>query len=488
MAAKEIFINVAPGETRIAVRTNNRLSTLELERGASLSILGNIYLGRVQKVAHGIQAAFVDIGVAQSGILALPEARLEKDVSDSGNDQIKDYLNEGDIVCVQVLRDSIADKGAKLTTHINLPGRYLVLEPKGDSVLVSRRIEDKEGKRLQEFVENHCVDDHGYIVRTAASNASEDQILSDAKHLQQQWNNIHRDCESKSSLSCVFTSLSPSLRIIRDAADSSISKIVIDDSNALNEIKKFCEDVIPNIVDQITLYNDTQPLFEAHAIEEEIDAALASRLKLPSGARISIEETAALTAIDVDTASASRSGRQEDVAFECNAAATDEIVRQIRLQNIGGHVVIDFVPMRKRDNQDRLLSSLRGKFQDDSCQVFVGGYTRLGKVELIRQRQRASLSELLLAGHTNADLFQRPKSTETISFEALRRLTQELKANPGKSVELTASSSVIAMLQNGVAKQGLIQFNEILGGPLVMTEQEGLTDGDYQISARYGKA
>jgi ribonuclease G len=486
VSSKEIFISVTPGETRIALRDNNRLCALDIERDPTLSAVGNIYIGRAQKIVQGIQAAFINIGMAQSGFLALPEIKSEFMSSKDKKDRIEDYINEGDAVCVQVLRDAIADKGPKITTHIKLVGRYVVMALNDNRIHVSRRIDDADGKRLQKLVEKNCAGNEGYIIRTAAAAASDELILCDIKALQDLWQGIQEKFNSTSAPSKIHTDLSPSLRMIQDTVDRGLSKIIIDDPQTFQEINKFCKERYQSLVNSLELYSETLPLFETNNIEEEIETALAPQVNLASGPRIFIEETAALTAVDVDTASASRSGRPEDVALECNVAAATAIVHQLKLRNIGGYIVIDFVPMRRKQNEERVLAVLRKQFHDDPCPTFIGGYTRLGKVELNRQRQRQSLAELLLTDTAKAEFVQRPKSSTTIAFEVLRRVQQGLKTNPGKTFELKAASSVIAILQSGVAKKGLNQLNEILGGPLVMTKQDTVSDYHYEVLAHHG--
>ena len=483
---RELFINAAPGETRIALRENGRLCAFEIERDYSLSILGNIYLGRVEKIVSGIQAAFIDIGTTRSGFLALPETRPANSDVSSTKDRLEDYINEGDTVCVQVLRDAISDKGPKLTTHIKLPGCFLVLMLNNDQILASRRIRKGDSERLQEVIESSRETSEGYIIRTAAEGATEDDIIRDMKRLREQWINIQEKCKKENPPSSIFNELPPIFRNIRDGVGNRIARIVVDDPQKLKEIKNFCEEGAPDSFEKIELHTESTPIFEANDIEEEIEIALASQITLVTGARIHIEQTAALTAIDIDSASASQTGGHEKVALDVNLAAAREIFHQLRLRNIGGHIIIDFLPMRNRQNKEQLLSLLRKEFQEDPCPVFIAGFTRLGKVELSRQRQRESWANLLLVNTSEADLLQRPKSTATIAFEVLRCVQREFKANPGKSFELKAAPSVIAMLQKGVAKKGLDQLTESLGGPIMMTAQEGLVESGYEVVAYHG--
>jgi ribonuclease G len=449
---KKLYISVSPGETRTALRNGDQLYALELERHAAPSIIGNIYLGRVQNVTNGLQAAFVDIGCDRPAFLALPEAR-PANLSPEKSDRIGDYLKEGDDVIVQILRDSIAEKGPKLTSHINLPGRFVVFLP----------------------------GDEGFIIGTAAESASDEQILQEIATLKEHWGHIEKSIKDRKPPFCLLKDEPAMIKLIRNHADHRLSEIIIDDPVKCSEVRTYCEMNFPQLIDSISLHTKHASLFDYHGIEDEIEAALSATIELTNGATLTIEETAALTAIDIDMAKHSSSGRFEDNAFEANTSAIEEIVRQIRLRKIGGHIVIDVIPMKKPANRDRLLSTLRSLFQDDPVRTFIAGYTRLGKIEFSRERKQKSLSELLLAGITTRDPIQRPKSSTAIAFEALRRVLQELKANPGESFELQAHPSIVASLQSGVAEQGLQEFNDMNGEPLTLIKRPDFFIDQFEV-------
>ncbi len=477
---KKLYISVSPGETRTALRNGDQLYALELERHATPSIIGNIYLGRVQNVTNGLQAAFVDIGCDRPAFLALPEAR-PANLSPEKSDRIGDYLKEGDDVVVQILRDSIAEKGPKLTSRINLPGRFVVFLPGDDRVYLSRQLNDDDSKRLQSLIEAHTNKDEGFIIRTAAASASDEQILQEIATLKEHWGHIEKSIKDRKPPFCLLKDEPAMIKLIRNHADHRLSEIIIDDPVKCSEVRTYCEMNFPQLIDSISLHTKHASLFDYHGIEDEIEAALSATIELTNGATLTIEETAALTAIDIDTAKHSSSGHFEDNAFEANTSAIEEIVRQIRLRKIGGHIVIDVIPMKKPANRDRLLSTLRSLFQDDPVRTFIAGYTRLGKIEFSRERKQKSLSELLLAGITTRDPIQRPKSSTAIAFEALRRVLHELKANPGESFELQAHPSIVASLQSGVAEQGLQEFNDMNGEPLTLIKRPDFFIDQFEV-------
>ncbi|MEQ8193736.1 MAG: Rne/Rng family ribonuclease [Rhodospirillales bacterium] len=484
----ELFVNAGPGETRIAWRESGRLSELAVDRGeGGRSILGNVYLGRVAKVMGGLQAAFVDIGRPRDGFLALPEARpVESDLN--GKDgRIGDYLKEGDAVLVQVLRDEIEEKGAKLTTRITVPGVFLVLTAGGSDIHLSRHIDDdQEAVRLRGIIEANRRETEGFIVRTAAVGARDEDIEREMISLRERRTGMDTEAEGKAPPLCVYREPLPVHRCIRMAAGRTLARIVIDDRSVYNGARKYCEREAPFLVDKIEFYQAAQPIFEAYGIEDEIETALAPRIDLASGGRIHIGHTAALTAIDIDTGGAGGRGGQEETNVTVNLEAAVEIARQMRLRNIGGYILIDFVPMKRRENKEKVLSVLRDHLARESCPSFVAGFTKLGKVELTRRRRHESMANVLLEGESRADSYQREKSIETVAFEALRVVMREDRANSGKGLELQAGGALVDMLRHGRAKPGLDQANETLGYPLKISVRGDWPDRRYEVMSREG--
>ncbi len=455
----EILIDAQPGETRIALIEGGRLAEVEVARGHALSAVGDIYLGRAEAVLPALDAAFIDIGLERPGFLALPEARPYGE--DGGNDGIGDYVGEGDKVLVQVQRDPFQDKGAKLTTHITLPGAVLVMTPGRAGIGLSRRIAGEAARgRVRARIQELAGD--GFIARTAAAEADEDVIGRDLAALRDAWAEIDAKRSRAKAPARLHAELDPVLRWLRDTGAP--ERIVIDDQGTLARARTYTERLRPELADRLHHHSGSGPLFEAHGIEEQIDAALDPFVALPGGGAIIIEETRALTAIDVDTGAGGSRGGREGAALRTNIEATGEIARQVRLRNIAGLLVVDFVSMRRRPHGGRVLDALRQALALDPCSPQVSGFTRLGLVEMTRRRSRPSLARVLCGRDSVAPL----KSALTVAFDVLRCVGREARARPGAALGVTAAAVVIQALQ-GAAGDALAAAELRLGRPLGLT-------------------
>ena len=455
----EILIDAQPGETRIALIEDGRLAEVEVARRHAHSAVGDIYLGRADAVLPALDAAFMDIGLERPGFLALPEARPHG--AEGGNDGIGDYVGEGDKVLVQVQRDPFQDKGAKLTTHITLPGAVLVMTPGRPGIGVSRRIAgEAEHGRVRARLEDLAGD--GFIARTAAAEASMEAIGRDLAALRDTWAEIVTKRASAKAPARLHGELDPVLRWLRDAGVP--ERIVIDDQGALARARAYVERLRPELANRLYRHSGSGPLFEAHGIEEQIDAALDPTVALPGGGAIIIEETRALTAIDVDTGAGGSRGGRKGAALSTNVEATLEIARQVRLRNLAGLLVVDFVSMRRRPHQSRVLDALRQALAPDPCSPQVSGFTRLGLVEMTRRRGRPSLAQVLCGRDSVVPL----KSALTVAFDVLRAVGREARAMPGAALGVTAAPDVIEALE-GAAGDALAALELRLGRPLGLT-------------------
>ncbi|MAF94275.1 MAG: Rne/Rng family ribonuclease [Rhodospirillaceae bacterium] len=457
MTVDSVLISRGPGETRVALLSDGRLKELLVYREGAPGVAGNIYLGRVEAVNKGIEAAFVDIGLGRSGFLALPEARPASAEGGPG-DHIADYVNEGDAVLVQVLRDPAGDKGAKLTTQVNLAGVNLVFRPGHPGVSISRRIEDEgERGRLTAVVEALAPEGDGFIVRTAASGAAEDALETEARALARRWKDIRLRRANAKAPSALSEEPGPALRALRDHGPG-IERIVADDSEALNEVREYCAAELPALAAAVEAHQGKQALFEAFGVEEQIDDALSPAVALPGGGSLIISQTPALCAIDVNTGGAD-GGSKEQTALSVDLEATAEAARQIRLRNISGLIVVDFVPVRGPGHKAEVLAALRAAVAADSLSPHVVGYTAMGLVEMTRRRHGPSLREILCLPF--GDRAGPSKSPLTVALAALRGVLGE---GQGTSVPLTlrASPAVIGALR-GPAKAALKEAERRLG-------------------------
>ena len=465
MTVDSVLISRGPGETRVALLSDGRLVELLVAREGEISVAGNVYLGRVEAVNKGIEAAFVDIGLGRSGFLALPEARPAGAEGGPGG-HIGDYVNEGDAVLVQVLRDPAGDKGAKLTTRVNLAGVNLVFRPGHPGVSISRRIEDEgERGRLTAAVEALAPEGDGFIVRTAASGAAEDALETEARALARRWKDIRLRRANVRAPSALSTEPGPALRALRDHGPG-IERIVADDSEALNEVREYCAAELPALAAVVEAHRGgqgggqggKQSLFEAFGVEEQIDEALSPAVALPGGGSLIISQTPALCAIDVNTGGAD-GGSKEQTALSVDLEAAAEAARQIRLRNISGLIVVDFVPVRGPGPRAEVLGAFRAAVAADPLGPHVVGYTAMGLVEMTRRRHGPSLQEILCLPF--GDRAGPSKSPLTVALAALRGVLRE---GQGASVPLTlrASPPVIGALR-GPAKAALKEAEQRLG-------------------------
>ena len=446
MAAERIYINRAPGETRIAIIENDRLSDLIISRDGKESLVGNIYQGRVTAVLDGLQAAFVEIGEERAGFLSVADLRPLGD--QQRDDRIANYIAEGDAILVQVLRDPEEDKGAKLTGRVTLTGRDMIFAPGKSGITLSRKITgDDERQRLNDIMAKVIQEgtEGAFVLRTVAGEAEHEDLEDGVKRILERWCEIQKRQEKATPPECVEKELSPPFAILRDFGGTDLESIICDEAGLLGELKKFAGDEMPDLEEAITAPEEKGALFATLGVEELVDAALNPVVVLPAGGSIIISETPALTAIDVNTGSASNGGR-EQTALMTNEEAAVEIAHQIRLRNLSGLLVVDFVSMRRRENQDAVYRKLRRSVGDDPLRPHVVGFTKLGLLEMTRRRKGPSLSEII-----SGNIAIARKSPETVGLEALRGVLAEAQANPAAGYKIEAAPDVISVLKGALA-------------------------------------
>ena len=474
MAVKEVLINVGPGETRVALLEDGRLSELHYERAptdddAGLaerrsceSRLGDIMLGRVQRVLPGVQAAFVDIGLPRAGFLSARDARRRNPCNptpcagEAGADEarcetppINTLVHEGETLLVQIIKDPIGDKGARLTTSVTLPGRLLVLVPQTPVVAMSRRITDCAAReRLtalvsdlnQKALECHGIEG-GFIVRSAAVEATCEELAEDAERLWAKWRAIEEMQGEARPPMTLHRDAGPIARTLRDHVDRDTTRILIDETAAFNAAVCIAREILPQLADRIGFFNGPQPLFEAYGIEAEIDTLLSARVPLASGGWITVETTEALTAIDVNSGRLS-AGCLEDTGFQTNLAAAVEIGRQLRLREIGGLIVVDFIHMESPDNIRAVEAALEQALTCDRTPVAIGPMSPFGLVEITRKRVREPLGRFLTAACGACSGRGRVKSAGTVANEAFRKLLAQARYECAPAWKIRVASDV----------------------------------------------
>lgn len=452
----ELLINITPSETRVAQVENGMLQELHLERQSTTGIVGNIYLGKVSRVLPGMQAAFVDIGMEKAAFLHASDIITyddEKDQitphSNTARD-IKELVREGQKIIVQVVKDPLGTKGARLTTDITLPSRYLVFMPDANHVGVSQRIEnDAERSRLKSIVEKHFEEGQGgFIVRTAAEGANEDELAQDAVFLKKLWQKIIKKKKKTRSQDVLYEDLSLAFRIIRDFIANELERVRVDSKLMFGELKAFTEEFCPTIADKLEYYPGERPIFDMFDVESEIKRALDKKVDLKSGGYLIIDQTEAMTTIDVNTGAFVGHRSLEDTIFNTNSEATQAIARQLRLRNLGGIIIIDFIDMESEDHRRRVLHSLEIALSKDRAKTNINGFSALGLVEMTRKRTRESLEHVLCGECPVCNGRGYIKTVETICAELLREIVRVNRAYDADQFVVYASTRVSEALVN----------------------------------------
>ena len=468
MTTRKIIINDMSHETRVALVEDGNIVELFIERQGISDNTGNIYKGRVQRVLPGMQAAFVDIGLKQAAFLyvndIIADNQLEmenffeqdaddaedvtqEDESNFNQNKIKtnitDLISEGQEMLVQVAKSSLGTKGARITSYISLPGRYLVLMPTSDHIGISRRIEDEaERNRLKEIVLNLRDDHLGYIVRTAAEGVESEKIAHEMNFLKNVWAGIQRRFQQYRAPSLIHQELDISLRAVRDLLIHEAEKLVIDSRSGCQEILNFLDTFMPDLKDSVELYEGSEPVFNAYNLEVEISRALKKKVWLKSGGYIVIEHTEALTAIDVNTGRYVGKHNLEETISKTNLEAVKEISYQIRLRDIGGIIIVDFIDMEKKANQEKVFNALREAFQKDRSKSHILPMSDLGLIQMTRKRIRKPLEQQLCDPCFYCEGEGRLLSVETICFNIYRDMLRSAGDMIGAGVTLKVNPQI----------------------------------------------
>ena len=381
---REMLISHDAHETRVAILEDRRLVELYVER-PKRSVVGNVYLGKVRDVLPGMQAAFVDIGLEKNAFLYVDEVVAPEGVADAPRRDIQSLLRPGQQLMVQVLKDPMGTKGARVTTEITLPGRFLVLMPFSPFTGISRKLDDAERARLTSIIEPLVPEGVGVIVRTAAVGASERELQGDLDFLLRLWGRVQHQGREGLAPEIVYTEMDVALRLVRDAFGEDFRRLVIDDKRVHEKVTSFLRKTAPKLVKRVQLHKDRRALFDCYALQDDIDAAVLRTVALPSGGHITIDRTEALTAIDVNTGSYVGRRSLEDTVVRTNLEAADEVVRQLRLRDIGGIIVIDFIDMEDPSNRQRVSARLAEALERDRTKTRLSEMSRLGLVELTRK-------------------------------------------------------------------------------------------------------
>ena len=484
---QEILINVTPRETRVAVVENGVLQEVSIERERRRGLVGNVYMGKVVRVLPGMQAAFVDVGLSRTAFLHVndiiqPPPGAEG-VPPRRGDTITDLLSEQQRILVQVIKDPIGSKGARLTTNITVPSRYIVLLPHSPSVGVSARIEDEaERVRLRAIGQSFLAegDDNGYIIRTAAEGVSEEALRADRDFLRKLWESVRKRAEVAQPGTLVHEDLPLVLRSMRDLVAPELEKIRVDSRENYQKLLSFAEQFLPEIAGLIEYYPGERPIFDLYGVEDELQKALDRKVTLKSGGYLIIDQTEALTTIDVNTGAYVGHRTLEETIFKTNLEAAQAIARQIRLRNLGGIIIIDFIDMVEEEHKRQVLRALEKALERDHAKTHISGVSALGLVEMTRKRTRESLEHILCEPCPTCLGRGSMKTAETVCYEIFREIMREARQFEAKKLLVLAAQEVVDLLLDEESAS-VAQLEEFIGRPIKFQPEPLYTQEQYDV-------
>jgi len=474
---EEILVNVTPRETRVAVVENGMLQELHIERGWSRGVVGNIYKGRVQRVMPGMQAAFIEIGLDRAAFLhandilrPAPTRAIDGDATPAPATptpvpSITELLREGAEIVVQVVKDPIGSKGARLTTQLSIPSRYLVLLPQSRVVGVSARIEDEtERARLKGLVAelSASVGSPGYIVRTNAEGQPAEALGEDIAYLDRAWKLIEQQVQSTRIGACVYEDLSLPMRAVRDLMRRDVEKVKVDSRETCDRLRTFAAQYMPGLAEKIEHYGGARPVFDLYGVEDEIQRALEKEVPLKSGGYLVIDQTEAMTTVDVNTGSFLGQRNLEETVYRTNLEAAQAVARQLRLRNLGGIIIIDFIDMHDAEHRRQVLRTLEKSLARDHAKTTVYDFSPLGLVEMTRKRTVESLERQLCEPCHECGGRGMLKTAETVTYEIFREITRAVRQFEAARLLVMASPKVVARITDEESA-AVAELEEFLG-------------------------
>jgi ribonuclease G len=460
----EILINVTPQETRVAIMQQGVVQELHIERGSHRGMVSNVYIGRVKRVLPGMQSAFIDIGWERSAFLHVADI-WENSNNGEPAKPIEKVLFEGQTLLVQVIKDPIGTKGARLSTQISIAGRMLVYLPQESHIGVSQRIENEEEReQLRSMLQNALPENHkgGYIIRTLAEAASDIDFRADIAYLDKLWDKLQHQAKHQSAPALLYQELDISLRVLRDFVSEETSRVLIDSRETHERMKAFANDYIAAAASKLSHYIGERPLFDLYGVEDEIERALSRRVDLKSGGYLIIDQTEALTTIDVNTGGFVGGRTFDDTIFKTNLEAAQVIARQLRLRNLGGIIICDFIDMDSAEHRDAVLDEFKKTLARDHTRITVNGFSALGLVEMTRKRTRESLAHVLCEPCPTCQGRGQIKTAQTICFEILREIVREARQFNAREFRILASQPVIDLFLDEES-QSLAQVSDFIG-------------------------
>jgi ribonuclease G len=485
--AEEILINVTPQETRVAVLDHGVIEELHIERASHRGLVGNIYLGRVARVLPGMQSAFVEIGLERAAFLHVAdiwEYRQAQHTPEITPKPIEKHLHEGQSLIVQVIKDPIGSKGARLSTQISLAGRLLVHLPQDSHIGISQRIEDEaERTLLKDTLTKLLPADSphgGFIIRTMAEKATERDLARDVEYLTKLWADVQSRARAIKPGTLVHQDLTLAERVLRDFATEDTQRVLVDSTEAHKAMIEFALRYAPAVTERVQMHEGVRPLFDMYGVEQEIERALHRRVDLKSGGYVIIDQTEALTTIDVNTGGYVGVRSFDDTIFKTNLEAAQTIARQLRLRNLGGIIIIDFIDMDLPEHREAVLDALNQAIATDRTRLTVNGFTHLGLVEMTRKRTRESLAHVLCETCPTCSGRGEIKTAQTVCYEILREISREAKQFNPREFRILAAQSVIDLFLDDESA-ALAHLSDDIAKPVSLQVEAGYTQEQYDI-------
>ncbi len=493
--SEEILINVSPHETRVALSENGVLQDVHIERTRKRGLVGNIIKGRVYRVLPGMQSAFVDIGLERTGFLhvsdlveTVEDLEMESVAGALTENSIDTLLTEGQELLVQVVKDPIGAKGARLTTRISIPSRYLVFIPNHAIIGVSQRIEDEaERERLRQVCAHYQSDVQafalggggaavlhtikpetargGFIIRTAAEGVDEENLHRDMDFLLKLWGSISIRAKNTFAPALIHEDLPLAIRTMRDLTHGEVEKIRIDSKETYKRVMEFSKHFIPDFLGRIEYYSGERPILDLYSIEDEIQKSLDRKVQLKSGGHLVIDQTEAMTTIDVNTGAFVGHRNLEETIYKTNLEAAHAIAKQLRLRNLGGIIIIDFIDMQGQEHARQVLRTLEKRVEKDHSKVTISEFTSLGLVQLTRKRTRESLEQILCEPCPTCNGRGSMKTPETVCYEIFREILREVRQFDGSKLLVIAAQTIVDMLMDEESAS-VAELEEFIGRPI----------------------
>jgi ribonuclease G len=478
---EQILINVTPQETRVAIMEQGAVQELHIERVSGRGLVGNVYLGRVARVLPGMQSAFIDISLARAAFLHV--ADIWSSHRNEEQKPIEKMLQEGQTLLVQVIKDPIGSKGARLSTQVSIAGRLLVFLPGDAHIGISQRIEDEaEREQLREKVQGLVPKDEpgGFIVRTVAETATDAELTADIEYLIKLWHGITAAAGTAAAQALLYQDLNLATRVLRDLVTETTERIIIDSRETYQKLRDFAELYTRRALPILEHYAGDPPLLDLFGAEEEIKRALERRVELKSGGYVIFDQTEALTTVDVNTGAFVGGRSFDDTIFKTNLEAAQAIARQLRLRNLGGIIIADFIDMDSEEHRSAVLAEFNKALARDRTRITVNGFTQLGLVEMTRKRTRESLAHVLCEPCPTCSGRGEIKSAQTVCYEVLREILRSARQFEAKEFRILASQSVIDRFLDEES-QGLTMLEDFIKKPISLQVETAYTQEQYDV-------